>query len=160
VIQVEQSVRCVCVGLPVCRTITFELNDLLPTYLAHWFSLILSTSLSKVKVTGQSSPPEDEKYNFNAMDARYEVTCFWLFIEFSKIKWSVRPRVRAFWLFFYIQRASNSLSLHMYWLWPLCVADADIIFSSCRLFFSSPNLSRRRLGVCHTSTHDVALVQI
>ena len=65
-----------CVGLPVCRTITFELNDLLPTYLAHWFSLILSTSFSKVNVIGQSSPPEGEKYNFNAMDARYEVTCF------------------------------------------------------------------------------------
>ena len=27
-------------------------------------------------------------------------------------------------------------------------------------FFSSPNLSRRRLDVCHTSTHDVALVPI
>jgi len=25
-------------------------------------------------------------------------------------------------------------------------------------FFSSPNLSRRRLDVCHTSTHGVALV--
>jgi len=41
-----------------------------------------------------------------------------------------------------------------------------IIFSSCRLFFlslfffSSPNLSRRRLDVCHTSTHGVALVRI
>ena len=28
------------------------------------------------------------------------------------------------------------------------------------LFFSSPNLSHRRLDVCHTSTHGVALVQI
>jgi len=28
------------------------------------------------------------------------------------------------------------------------------------IFFSSPNLSRRRLDVCHTSTHGVALVQI
>jgi len=28
------------------------------------------------------------------------------------------------------------------------------------IFFSSPNLSRRRLDVCHTSTHDVALVRI
>jgi len=28
------------------------------------------------------------------------------------------------------------------------------------LFFSSPNLSRRRLDVSHTSTHGVALVQI
>jgi len=27
-------------------------------------------------------------------------------------------------------------------------------------FFSLPNLSRRRLDVCHTSTHRVALVQI
>jgi len=27
-------------------------------------------------------------------------------------------------------------------------------------FFSSPNLSRRRLDVCHTSTHGVVLVQI
>jgi len=27
-------------------------------------------------------------------------------------------------------------------------------------FFSSPNLSRHRLDVCHTSTHGVALVQI
>ena len=28
------------------------------------------------------------------------------------------------------------------------------------LFISSPNLSRRRLDVCHTSTHGVALVRI
>ena len=28
------------------------------------------------------------------------------------------------------------------------------------LFFSSPYLSRRRLDVCHTSTHGVALVRI
>jgi len=27
-------------------------------------------------------------------------------------------------------------------------------------FFSSPNLSRRRLDVCHTSTHGVTLVRI
>jgi len=27
-------------------------------------------------------------------------------------------------------------------------------------FFSSPNLSRRRLDICHTSTHGVALAQI
>ena len=27
-------------------------------------------------------------------------------------------------------------------------------------FFSSPNLSRRRLDVCHTSTHGVVLVRI
>jgi len=27
-------------------------------------------------------------------------------------------------------------------------------------FFSSSNLSRRRLDVCHTSTHGVALLQI
>jgi len=42
-----------------------------------------------------------------------------------------------------------------------------IIFSSCGFFFfylafifSSHNLSCRRLDVCHTSTHGVALVRI
>jgi len=45
------------------------------------------------------------------------------------------------------------------------VPDADIIFLPCGFFFfffffSSPNLRRRRLHVCHTSTHGVALVQI
>jgi len=48
----------------------------------------------------------------------------------------------------------------------LHIADADIIIapwfllSSFYLFISSPNLSRRRLDVCHTSTHGVALVRI
>ena len=42
----------------------------------------------------------------------------------------------------------------------------SIIFSSCRLFYLSSSsfflscLSRRRLDVCHTSTHGVALVRI
>jgi len=31
---------------------------------------------------------------------------------------------------------------------------------SSSFFFSSPNLSGRRLDVCHTSTHGVALVRI
>ena len=41
-----------------------------------------------------------------------------------------------------------------------------IIFLACDFyllsffFLSSPNLSRRRLDVCHTSTHGVALVRI
>jgi len=46
-------------------------------------------------------------------------------------------------------------------LWLPCVADADITFLSCGFFFlsfSSPNLSRHRLDVYHTSTHGVALV--
>ena len=51
-------------------------------------------------------------------------------------------------------------------LWLLYGIEQDIIFSSCHLFylsfffFSSPNLSRRRLDVYHTSTHGVALVLI
>jgi len=51
-------------------------------------------------------------------------------------------------------------------LWPPCVADADIIFLLCGFylssssFFSSPNLSGRRVDVYHTSTHDVTLVRI
>ena len=50
------------------------------------------------------------------------------------------------------------------WLWPPCVADADIIFLPCgfylSFFYSSPNLSGHRLDVYHTSTHGVALVRI
>jgi len=34
------------------------------------------------------------------------------------------------------------------------------IFNLWFLFFSSPNLSRHRLDVYHTCTHDVALVRI
>jgi len=49
-------------------------------------------------------------------------------------------------------------------LWSPYVIGQTIIFSSCRFFFlfffSSPNLSRHRLDVCHTSTHGVALVRI
>ena len=46
-----------------------------------------------------------------------------------------------------------------YLLWPpygLCL----VVSSSFFFLFSSPNLSRRRLDVCHTSTHGVALVRI
>jgi len=52
----------------------------------------------------------------------------------------------------------------MLFLWSPCGIDQTIIFcpvvSSSSFFFSSPSLSRRRLDVCHTSTHDVALVRI
>ena len=50
-------------------------------------------------------------------------------------------------------------------LWSPYVVGQTIIFSSCSFFlsiffFSSPNLSGRRLDVYHTSTHGVALVRI
>jgi len=54
-------------------------------------------------------------------------------------------------------------------LWPPYAIREAIIFLPCGFFFylsfylsifSSPNLSRRRLDVCHTSTHGVALVQV
>jgi len=51
-------------------------------------------------------------------------------------------------------------------LWSPYVIGQTIIFLPCdfylssSFFFSSPNLSGRRLDVCHTFTHDVALVQI
>jgi len=44
--------------------------------------------------------------------------------------------------------------------WLQCVADVDIVFYPCGFFFSMPILSHRRLDIYHTSTHDVALVQI
>jgi len=67
----------------------------------------------------------------------------------------------------YMQVSLNSCRLTLIiffpvYLWPSCAADADIIFLCCSLFclFSLPNLSRRRLDVYHTSTHDVALMRI
>ena len=36
----------------------------------------------------------------------------------------------------------------------------SLLFVVALFFFSSPNLSRHRLHVCHTSTHGVALVRI
>ena len=49
-------------------------------------------------------------------------------------------------------------------LWSPYVIGRPHIFSSCSFFpssfFSSPNLSGRRLDVYHTSTHGVALVRI
>jgi len=36
----------------------------------------------------------------------------------------------------------------------------SFVLSSFFLLFNSPNISRRRLDVCHTSTHGVALVRI
>ena len=49
--------------------------------------------------------------------------------------------------------------------WSPYVIGQTIIFLPCGFFFflsffSSPNLSHRRLDVCHTSTHGVALVRI
>jgi len=49
VVQEEQSVRCVCLCV---WSITDELEDLWPKYLAKWFILTLSQLSSKVKVIG------------------------------------------------------------------------------------------------------------
>jgi len=54
---------------------------------------------------------------------------------------------------------------HLALLWPPCVIGQAIIFLPCGFFlllsfFYSPNLSRRRLDVCHTSINGVALVRI
>jgi len=46
-------------------------------------------------------------------------------------------------------------------LWPPYEIGQAILFFPCGFFtFSSPNLSGSRLDVYHTSTHDMALVQI
>ena len=44
----------------------------------------------------------------------------------------------------------NRETIYIFMLW----------FVLLSFFFSSPNLSRRRLDVCHTSTHGVAFVRI
>ena len=57
--QVEQSLRCAGVSLCI-RTITFELNDLWPRYLASWFVSWPRRSYSKAKVIGHSSRSQKE----------------------------------------------------------------------------------------------------
>jgi len=59
-----------------------------------------------------------------------------------------------------------SLCCNCHYLWPPCVALADIIFCPVVsiflsiFFLPSPNLSGRRLDVYRTPTHDVALLRI
>ena len=66
-----------------------------------------------------------------------------------------------------------SFAYQLAYLWSPYGIGQTIIFLPCDFFFffffffffllsffSSPNLSRRRLDVCHTSTHGVALVRI
>ena len=60
---------------------------------------------------------------------------------------------------------NDAVLLHLLNLWSPYGIGRPYIFSCCGLFFlsfflSSPNLGRRRLDVCHTSTHGVALVRI
>ena len=63
-------------------------------------------------------------------------------------------------------RPSRWALAHISSLWSPYVIERPYIFSSCFFlllllsFFSSPNLSGRRLDVYHTSTHGVALVRI
>jgi len=53
------------------------------------------------------------------------------------------------------------MHVSLYSLWSPYGIAQTIIFLPCGFFlFSSPNLSRRRLDVCHASTHGVALVRI
>jgi len=73
-------------------------------------------------------------------------------VEMLGLNWSAAEQDR------YIFR-----TLHFLSLWSPYGIGQTIIFlpyGYSFLLFSSPNLSRRRLGVCHTSTSGVALVRI
>jgi len=54
-VQVEKLIRGVCF-----RTLTFELNELWPRYLAYWFTLTVSRSGSEVKVIDEGSWSQEE----------------------------------------------------------------------------------------------------
>ena len=94
VVQVEQSVRFVCLSVSQClcvRTIAIELNDLWPTYLVCWFTLTLSGSFYGQNL-GQSSRSLCVCFGYGYALRR---DILWLFVEFSMLKRSVRARVRA-----------------------------------------------------------------
>jgi len=77
----------------------------------------------------------------------YTANFLHLYLPVPEASHSIQPNVNVSWL-----------------LWPPYVIGQAIIFLPCGFFFyllfSSPNLSRRRLNVYHTSTHGVALVWI
>jgi len=67
-------------------------------------------------------------------------------------------------LFLVMVALCNRETIYIYGHWSPYVIGQTIIFSSCFFlllsFFSSPNLSGRRLAVYHTLAHGVALVWI
>ena len=61
-------------------TITFELDDLRPRHLACRFIMTLFGSSSKVKVTVHRQQQMNKVFVFAGMDARYDVSYFWLLV--------------------------------------------------------------------------------
>ena len=58
-----------------------------------------------------------------------------------------------------LRNRADHYIIFILWFLSICLSVClSIYLSIC--FFSSPNLSRRRLDVCHTSTHGVVLVRI
>ena len=83
------AIELVCVSVCLCiRFVTFTLNtaDLDILYSGSHWPYMDQFWRSRLR---------DEKYSCLAMDARPDVTRFWLFVELFVVKRSVRPRVRA-----------------------------------------------------------------
>ena len=76
--------------------------------------------------------------------SRVAMMCLWHGTAKVRIVLSVPP-------FLFMVAICNRADHYIFMLWFVLLL---------LLFFSSPNLSRRRLDVCHTSTHGVALVRI
>ena len=88
--------------------------------------------------------------------------------EKDRLKQFYRPQVMTV----FIRKMQEKMEIKTYWTGPFLLsisvfmvalwnmADHYIFAMFSSFFFSSPNLSRHRLDVCHTSTHGVALVRI
>jgi len=65
-----------------------------------FFGRTLSLALVHLNpIPGQVRRSHDEECYFSSVHASYDVLrrdVFWLFVEFSVLKWLVRPRVKAF----------------------------------------------------------------
>jgi len=104
----------------------------------------------------------------------HDICDIWPHLNFrtaSTITFSITPNLTTVIMYYSPVLSSNEVNLLRYstskdFLWPPYGIGQPYIFalwfllSSSSIFFSSPNLSRRRLDVCHTCTHGVALVQI
>ena len=114
--------------------------------------------------------PEEPEYVSNR-----KIKPIWILMKQKMIGWHWHQLDHLKIICTLLQADNHASMSSLNFLWPPCVADADIIlvvalwngayhyifalwFHSF-FFFSSPNLSCHRLDVYHTSTHGVALVR-
>jgi len=134
--------------------------------LAHISSCFTSHSTQNRSFRSLSSQPVSWRIVLKKLDLTFSLfSAFWK-QKGARLKLSFTAAWKKCWYTVSARTPQKALCLSIVLLWPPYVIGQAIIFLPCgffylsSIFFSSPNLSRRRLDVYHTSTHGVALVRI